>query len=180
MQLYERVTVLNDDESKNMLGTVVGTANYCVDDRDFTTMDAVGTMRTCFVVKLDLEYQGWLGEEVGIHTGRSYNGRSYISHLIVDEESLEPAPWFINVYEMDRGYGGPEEGGWWYDIRTPVISFPADSKRDAESQLDAIMEEYPSEGDRPVSSVIYSGGAYDVRIENHPPVEEPQSIPHYE
>lgn len=22
---------------------------------------------------------------------------------------------FISVYEVDRCYGGPEEGGWWYD-----------------------------------------------------------------
>src|SRR5262245_19657920 len=32
---------------------------------------------------------------------------------------IEPPPvaddWHINVYERDRAYGGPEEGGWWYD-----------------------------------------------------------------
>ena len=25
-------------------------------------------------------------------------------------------PWHVNVHQMTRGYGGPEEGGWWYDI----------------------------------------------------------------
>ena len=23
--------------------------------------------------------------------------------------------WYVNEYETDRAYGGPEEGGWWYD-----------------------------------------------------------------
>jgi len=23
--------------------------------------------------------------------------------------------WFVNVYIVDRAYGGPEEGGWYYD-----------------------------------------------------------------
>jgi len=33
-----------------------------------------------------------------------------------------PAPIFVNVYELDRRYGGDEEGGWWVDTRTPVAS----------------------------------------------------------
>lgn len=31
----------------------------------------------------------------------------------------------VNVYDLSRAYGGPEEGGWFYDVRTPVASFPA-------------------------------------------------------
>ena len=27
---------------------------------------------------------------------------------------------FVNVYTVQQGYGGPEEGGWWYEIGTPV------------------------------------------------------------
>lgn len=25
---------------------------------------------------------------------------------------------FVSEYEVDQGYGGPEEGGWWYDVYT--------------------------------------------------------------
>jgi len=28
--------------------------------------------------------------------------------------------------------------------------------------------------------VLYSGGAYSIRIENHPPVRRPETVPHYE
>ena len=31
---------------------------------------------------------------------------------------------FINVYEVSRQYGGPEEGGWWYDHFACVGSIP--------------------------------------------------------
>ena len=33
-----------------------------------------------------------------------------------------PAPIFVNVYELDQSYGGPEEGGWWVSTQTPVAS----------------------------------------------------------
>ena len=42
-----------------------------------------------------------------------------------DEEEAEPAkqeaPFFmVSVYLVDRAYGGPEEGGWYYDTGEPV------------------------------------------------------------
>lgn len=31
---------------------------------------------------------------------------------------------YVNVYEVDRRYGGPEEGGWWYDVGVVVKKMP--------------------------------------------------------
>jgi hypothetical protein len=31
---------------------------------------------------------------------------------------------YLNVYDIGRVYGGPEEGGWWYDTGIPVASIP--------------------------------------------------------
>jgi len=31
---------------------------------------------------------------------------------------------YVNAYEITRHYGGPEEGGWWYNHRNPVASIP--------------------------------------------------------
>lgn len=34
----------------------------------------------------------------------------------VRSENERPAKWWsVGVYETGRAYGGPEEGGWWYD-----------------------------------------------------------------
>jgi hypothetical protein len=31
---------------------------------------------------------------------------------------------YVNAYEITRHYGGPEEGGWWYNHRNPIASIP--------------------------------------------------------
>jgi hypothetical protein len=31
---------------------------------------------------------------------------------------------YVNAYEVSRPYGGPEEGGWWYDSYSPLASIP--------------------------------------------------------
>lgn len=31
---------------------------------------------------------------------------------------------YANAYLTDRLYGGPEEGGWYYDVGEPVMSLP--------------------------------------------------------
>lgn len=31
---------------------------------------------------------------------------------------------YLNAYNLNRFYGGPEEGGWWYDAGEPVASVP--------------------------------------------------------
>ena len=30
---------------------------------------------------------------------------------------------YLNTYKVHQAYGGPEEGGWWYDVGIPVNSF---------------------------------------------------------
>lgn len=31
---------------------------------------------------------------------------------------------YVNIYDHGRAYGGPEEGGWWFDVGTPIGSIP--------------------------------------------------------
>lgn len=31
---------------------------------------------------------------------------------------------YVNAYAVTRHYGGPEEGGWWYNRQTPLASIP--------------------------------------------------------
>lgn len=40
------------------------------------------------------------------------------------EEKPKWAIVYIGVYELEQNYGGPEEGGWWYDSGIPVEGFP--------------------------------------------------------
>lgn len=87
--------------------------------------------------------------------------------------------WYVNVYELDRHYGGPEEGGWWYDSGTLITSIPLPSKHHAEEHAALLREtDYRSTGN--VSSVIYRGGAYSVEVSNEPGADFPTKRPFYE
>lgn len=87
---------------------------------------------------------------------------------------------FVNVYEVDRIYGGPEEGGWWYDAGTAVVSRQV-SEADSERVRAELEAKYPKgTGRNSCNSVIYQGGDYRVWVENHPAQDYPKVTPHYE
>lgn len=92
--------------------------------------------------------------------------------------SLTPIRWWVAVYEEDQGYGGPEEGGWWYDIGEVKQVVPCSSYEQAENVRDLLREQWKDEG-RPTSSVLYDGGNYRIQIEGKYPEDYPQRIPHY-
>ncbi len=103
---------------------------------------------------------------------------------------------FINVYEVDRCYGGSEEGGWWYDAGEPVAIHPvigfsrdqcidyahATKDYDWPPPVQALWErveaEWQSHGN--ANSVVYRGGDFRVRLQDHPGRSYPEYAPHYE
>jgi hypothetical protein len=88
---------------------------------------------------------------------------------------------YLNVYIVEREYGGPEEGGWWYDVGTPQgVSIVCNTISAFEMQdlLEFLAARYPDRGSR--SSMMPQDEDYQVRIERHPPKEWPDPRPHYE
>jgi hypothetical protein len=97
---------------------------------------------------------------------------------------MAKSPYRIAVYELDRAYGGPEEGGWWYDTGERVRIIERDfadyetacaACRRCNDWLDTLQR-----GARPVSSVAYRGGRYGTRVFRNPPAFYPQHRPIYE
>ena len=90
---------------------------------------------------------------------------------------------YVNVYETDRVYGGPQEGGWYYDAGSPVKSMPVPRARAkrllarVRERLEAINRE---DGRRPGWSVLSRGDYLHAWIENHPGREYPEHRPTYE
>ena len=39
---------------------------------------------------------------------------------------------WVNIYELDRAYGGAEEGDWWYNYAVCVEAWPCRSRKQAE------------------------------------------------
>ena len=107
---------------------------------------------------------------------------------------------FINVHAVTRHYGGPEEGGWWYNMGEPVEArsivvgpppqwvppyhdgrYPDMNCHDMERVLAevAMLErryEYAVSGD--IYSVL-GGQAIEVSWDSEPGKPWPEEIPYY-
>ena len=110
-------------------------------------------------------------------------------HALVDlyerspGEHPKPAgPFHLNEYLSDRAFGGPEEGGWWYDIGTFVACHGTHPTVDAattarDAMAPAIAER--RQGLYPPDSVLCTGWPV-LRIEPHAGADFPRTRPRYE
>ena len=103
-------------------------------------------------------------------------------------------PKHLNVYQITQAYGGPEEGGWWFDAGVPCESVVVDSQEEREQVLSRLRTRYqldeqnryapePSYVDRQRSRGRTSAaGGYDIRIQEEYEFAQPfpQERPRYE
>lgn len=108
-------------------------------------------------------------------------------------EEIEPdfKRWYIHKHDIAQEYGGPEEGGWWYNTGIPVedwnpVHHAYDNEEDAYAVSRALNEaEYlrqEAEEDYEFTSVLsYKSTHYSYTVEDHPiPYSFPERRPHYE
>jgi hypothetical protein len=90
----------------------------------------------------------------------------------------------VAFYEIDRAYGGPEEGGWWFYTGTFVRiarTFKTEAAAYAYARRANALLYVLQRGKRDVSSVLYSGGRYAAEVyDDLPPAHYPASRPYYE
>jgi hypothetical protein len=79
---------------------------------------------------------------------------------------------------VERCYGGPEEGGWWYDWYDCIETYPCRNKNadTVQEQLE-IGYDHIKEGD--ISSVL-GGTDLKVWIEEKPAESQTKERPYYE
>ena len=51
------------------------------------------------------------------------------------------SPVFVSIYNRAQCYGGPEEGGWWYDVYSLQGGKPFATREEAEIWLEAAKQE---------------------------------------
>lgn len=60
----------------------------------------------------------------------------------------EEGPFFVSTYEVARAFGGPEEGGWWYDAFTYIDTREGkkafNTREEAEQVATKLNEQYRS------------------------------------
>lgn len=76
--------------------------------------------------------------------------------------------WFVGVYDVTRCYGGPEEGGQWYDAGHLIRQTAVNSYAEAEALREQLQEQF-GRTDKRYS--VLGGDDYDivVGIEPHEP-----------
>ncbi len=93
----------------------------------------------------------------------------------------------VAIYLVDRAYGGPEEGGWWYDHGEPAVEyieflrgFPG--KEDAERYATELNENHCRvwNKDRPSIGSMRSIGHFRAKVMEGFPRAWPEETPHYE
>lgn len=90
----------------------------------------------------------------------------------------------LAFFEMDRAYGGPEEGGWWFDCGQFVRNlrtYPTQATAEAAQRRANALLHRLQRNKRDVGSVIYSGGRHSVLMfEGDVPQAIPTERPYYE
>ena len=98
--------------------------------------------------------------------------------------------WCVSIYEIDRAYGGREEGGWWFDYGQPCEDKEAammlrvfDDHDEAfeyrDSIEDKVSEMNEKQGRREPGSVL-CGGYLVAYVQDHLPKPFPEETPTYE
>ena len=92
----------------------------------------------------------------------------------------------VAVYELDRVYGGPEEGGWWYTtgdlVRIHSVEKSEERAWQKAARLNRSLAFKEKLSDRrPLSSIAYNGGSLGAGVyENTAPEHFPEYPPFYQ
>lgn len=93
----------------------------------------------------------------------------------------------VNLYLVDRAYGGSEEGGWYFDCGEPVLhplnrvfEFYPDAEQYLHESCLPVLEEL-NEGRSSINSVLSTGQyRFYIGSEFEMPAPFPATRPHYE
>lgn len=86
---------------------------------------------------------------------------------------------YVNAYCVTRHYGGPEEGGWWYNAGEPLASVPIDDGQDPEPVREHLRSKFSDVNQGNIYSVR-GGEEVQVYIEDEFAAYFPRERPHYE
>ena len=103
-----------------------------------------------------------------------YALQQYNSH--VEWEGQDPS--VITIHETTLNYGGPEEGGWWYQAGYPVRSHCIFSKKQAIQVFIQYFEEYEIEGQPSLGDTTTSSNI-ELSFSNRYAEVYPKTRPHY-
>tara|TARA_Y100001970_G_scaffold184237_1_gene224092 strand:- start:157 stop:618 length:462 start_codon:yes stop_codon:yes gene_type:complete len=133
-----------------------------------------------------IKYEGMAAPiELHQYLENKYENRENFDILDEDTPAMEPfSPsgpiMYISVYTITRHYGGPEEGGWWYNLCTLRETLPFAYSKKSEDLLRKYLEEkWEDEHSGDIYSVL-GGSEMEILVEVSPGKHQDTEVPHYE
>jgi hypothetical protein len=107
-------------------------------------------------------------EDIDIQKNNDYysiNDKNYPNPNVYNFDEGYPA--FVTAYFINREYGGPEEGGWWYNSSTLIESVQVSTPEEAYKKVIELFEKYREEynDDKYELSSVMSQGKLSVLTE---------------
>lgn len=107
-----------------------------------------------------------------------FHGADYsLAHSIGFDPSTDR---WMNIHEVDREYGGPEEGGWWFDSGTVEVAIPLHDLDEDEvfTLYNLMLKAFPNTGAS--GSVVRREGDWRITFGETRGADYPEVRPHYE
>ena len=88
---------------------------------------------------------------------------------------------YVCAYDTNRAWGGPEEGGWWFDTGIMLASIPCETDEQVEEAKARLLKRYGPEfeGNHEIGSVLCEG-VLGIYVQDEPGADYPTQRPHYE
>lgn len=87
---------------------------------------------------------------------------------------------WLNAYTVDRCFGGPEEGGWWYDQWVPLAGLQVSTEEYAVAAYDLLCDTYEDREGRWDRFQSVGGPDVVLLFEPHEGQPDPPCRPVYE
>jgi hypothetical protein len=92
-------------------------------------------------------------------------GPNFIDTRYVDLQFELNLVW-VNVTHTTRDYGGPEEGGWWYDGES-LLHSESCLTDDADAVVEDLREKYEGQDDPQPIHNVNSGGRVNITVDDY-------------
>jgi hypothetical protein len=103
-----------------------------------------------------------------------YAIQRYNAHLEWEHED----PTVVTIHETTLNYGGPEEGGWYYQAGYPVLTHCIFSKKQAVQTFIQYFDEYEIQ-EQPSLGISTTYSNYEVNFASAYATVYPESKPYY-
>lgn len=170
----EMVETMIKGDCQSTLHDTHGTCLCCKKEVDLPL--AFDTFKLLFEVVRDHGYEALTDIEL-FATGLQFCGYDCYEQYFSEHFGEPNSRRWVNAYEVSRAFGGPEEGGWYYDYGHPLQSIEVTGKTDDE--VTEIREQLRTQLKAHEDVMPYLD-RLEVYTEDHKGRPFPLVTPHYE